>query len=69
MMRFKALKTFDCLELRSTYVQGLFYTIRSGNDTLAVLAEDWRAQGKIEYVDGEGEALPMRLTGEGKVWP
>lgn len=68
-MRFKALKTFDSKETRSTYVVGFFYTIRPGNDLLAVLAEDWVSQGMIEYVDQSGSTMmPAKVAGQGKVF-
>lgn len=69
MHKFRALKTFESEETRSTYVTGLFYTIRPGNDLLAVLAEDWVSEGKIEYVDGTGVMIPSRVTGQGVILP
>ena len=63
-MRFRALKTFECEEVRSTYVTGLTYTVREGNEILAGLVEDWIKQGRVEIVDNSVKA---RVAGSGRV--
>ena len=69
LTKFKAVKHFACPELKSEYVPGLYYTIHPGNDMLAVFAEEWEADGKIEYVDNAGAAV-SRVTAQGTVkWP
>jgi hypothetical protein len=65
-MRFRALATFESEETRSTYVEGLTYTVRPGNDLLAVLAVDWAEQDKIEFIDSA--VVPKsRISGSGFV--
>lgn len=50
MRQFRARKTFHSPELESTYVEGLIYTIRDGNDTLARAAFVWEEDGRIEWI-------------------
>ncbi len=49
-MRFKALGTFKSEEMRSTYVAGLSYTVRPGNDLLARHVAAWVSEGKVEII-------------------
>lgn len=56
-MRFKPLVDFDCPELRSSYVSGLEYTVRSGDDKLAELVKLWLIDGKIKVLIGSSVAM------------
>lgn len=47
---FLALSTFYSPEFKSTYAQGLTYTIKHGNRYLNALAEVWKVEGKIEFI-------------------
>ena len=38
-IKFRALKTFESADLRSTYVEGMFYTIREGNELNKILQD------------------------------
>jgi hypothetical protein len=67
LRRFRALKTFESPDLKSTYVKGMTYTVRDGNDLLAVFAEDWVQEGLVEYC-GENEPVPpFFVAGQGIV--
>lgn len=71
MRQFRVLKTFESPLFKSTYVEGMLYTIRPGNDLLATHAEDWRESGLIEYVESDGgHQPPLKIAGQGTVrWP
>ena len=49
MRTFTALITFSSPETKSTYVEGLTYTIRQGNRYLNALAEVWSLERKIQF--------------------
>ena len=53
---FIAKKTFSSSETKSTYAQGLTYTIRPWNRYLNVLAEVWQVEGKIEFIHNNNVA-------------
>ena len=59
--RFIALNTFDCEEIKSTYIKDFGYEVRAGNDLLARLAAGWLANGFIE------EHGSPKIVGEGTV--
>lgn len=67
-MRFRALQTFDSVEVRSRYVTGLSYTVRPGNDLLAGLVKIWLPEGKVEVItERDATERKARITGSGKV--
>jgi hypothetical protein len=49
MRVFKALKTFDSDDLRSTYLKDFSYTIDANNKLLNACAEVWALQGKVQF--------------------
>lgn len=49
MRAFTALRDFDSPETKSSYAEGLSYTIRPGNRYLNALAEVWVLEGKIVF--------------------
>lgn len=51
IVRFTAVKTFECPELGSTYEKGLTYTIRHNNSELRRYAEKWLDENKVVLVD------------------
>jgi hypothetical protein len=65
-MRFRALETFDSVELKSTYVKGLMYTVRPGDYLLAALVTDWLDEKKVERIDNFVEPQ-VHISGLGKV--
>lgn len=58
--RFRALETFECPEMRSTYVKNLEYTVRTVE--LACLLDLWLAEGRVVIVDDS-----RKIGGHGKV--
>lgn len=44
---FQPTETFYSEETASTYVKGLRYTVRKGNDKLDKLAHEWRDNNKV----------------------
>lgn len=64
MRTFQALQTFECKETKSTYVQGLTYTVKPGNRLLGALAEVWVLQGKAVFLHDQNLA---QLKGTGVV--
>lgn len=63
-MIFRPLETFEEPRLKSTYMKGLLYTVRPGNELLASFVEDWLKDGRVELVT---EILGKRVSGSGKV--
>ncbi len=63
-IHFRALETFDSEATRSTYVRGLTYTVRPGNELLARLVETWIGEDKVEIIRPPDKA---RIGGHGKV--
>lgn len=59
-MKFTALKTFECPDMKSTYTAGMSYTIRAGNDKLAEKVKCWLKDGKVMLGGVEAQ-----ITGEG----
>lgn len=49
MRTFVALQTFYSPKMKSSYVEGLSYTIRQGNRYLAALAEVWALEGRVRF--------------------
>lgn len=62
MRQFIALQTFESLETRSVYVEGLSYRIVDGNRLLGALAELWAIQGKVKFLHNPTAAV---ITGKG----
>ena len=60
-MNFRALETFDSEEMKSGYVKGFTYTIRTPE--LERCAAVWLEEGKIELVE-----TGSRTAGSGKVY-
>lgn len=58
-MNFRALQTFFAKETGSKYVEGLTYTARTG--FLKAMVHQWRKQGKVEIVVGDGDKAPRVL--------
>lgn len=67
-MKFRALETFKSEEMRSTYMVGLSYTVRPGNDLLARHVAAWVSEGKVEVIP-EHAVTERRafLSGQGVV--
>lgn len=65
MRSFKALQTFESPEMKSTYIEGLSYTINDNNKVLNALAELWALQGKVVFV--HDQRPHAKLSGSGSV--
>ena len=65
-MRFRALRTFNSGIVKSTYMEGLQYTVRPGNEVLAELAGYWLELGWVEVIE-EGAVAEARISGQGVV--
>lgn len=65
MRTFKALQTFEAPESKSTYIEGLSYTIVDNNHMLNALAEVWALQGKVEFLHSNSNQ--SKLKGKGQV--
>lgn len=77
MRSFVALKTFECPELKSMYVEGLSYTIKPSNKYLNALAEVWALEKKIAFdhnpiikakVEGVGTVKYFSNTVDEDIW-
>ncbi len=67
-MRFNALETFRSEEMRSTYMAGLSYTVRPGNDLLARHVAAWVSEGKVEVIPEDAMTeRKARVSGHGVV--
>ena len=66
MFKFVALKDFYSPEFKSQYVEGLKYTVRSGNDKLATCFTKWEAEGKVRRVVGSVQ-IKAEVKAVGKV--
>lgn len=60
--QFRVLKGFWSAELKSGYEAGLSYTIRPGNERLAVQAAAWFAAGLIEFIAAPGSGVAGQAT-------
>ena len=56
-IKFRALRTFESVDLRSTYVEGMYYTVREGNELLFSFVSEWLDAGLVEIVDDVGAAV------------
>ena len=56
-IKFRALRTFESVDLRSTYVEGMYYTVREGNELLFSFVSEWLDAGLVEIVDEAGAAV------------
>jgi hypothetical protein len=50
MRIFKALTTWHCQDMKSTYCEGLTYTVRDESSSLAIHAEQWVKDGKAAWI-------------------
>ena len=61
-IHFRALRTFDVPELRSTYVQGMFYTARPEYELLQSFLPKWIEDGWVEEVKPD-----FQISGSGLI--
>lgn len=63
--KFRALRTFDSPETKSTYVADsrLTYTVRPGNPLLHALVKKWKENGDVEIL----EESAVKIGGSGVV--
>lgn len=66
MFQFEVLTGFFSPEFKSEYVEGLKYTVRSGNDKLAACFTKWEAEGKVRRVVGSVQ-IKAEVKAVGKV--
>jgi len=59
---FRPLQTFEEPQTLSTYMEGLLYTVRPGNDLLHGLVQGWLEEKKVELVEPQS-----RVAGSGLV--
>jgi hypothetical protein len=64
MRIFKALQTWHCKELKSTYCEGLTYTVRDEASLLAMQAAQWEREGKIAWLAEPQTLSAMAGIGE-----
>lgn len=64
-MRFTPTQDFFEPELGSSYVKGLQYTVRPGDEKLRTFVEKWLVERKIAVVDNA--APPSKVIGVGTV--
>lgn len=50
MYRFEAVQTFESSETKSTYVKGMKYTVRAGNDKLDGLVQLWESKNLVKRI-------------------
>jgi hypothetical protein len=67
MRIFKALKTWHCQDLKSTYCEGLTYTVRDEASLLAMQAAQWEREGKIAWLVEPYAASMSAMEGIGEV--
>ena len=49
--RFSPLSTFECPEMRSTYIVDQIYYLRKGNKRLKAKLEEWLAAGTVKILE------------------
>lgn len=65
-MNFTPTQDFNDEDLRSSYIKGLNYTVRPGNDLLAAKVEQWIKDGKVRKGTADNSqpgAASMKGTG------
>lgn len=67
-LRFTPLEDFIDAELKSAYCVGLNYTVRPGDNLLAVKVEQWLSEGKVLLAtESENPAGKAAIGGAGAV--
>lgn len=66
-MKFRAIQDFFSEETRSQYCEGLTYTVRTEDEVLAGLLQQWVKDGMIEVIDPNQEPPMAEVQARGDV--
>lgn len=67
LLEFVPLVNFDDADLRSSYVAGLSYSVREGNDLLAEKVSQWVDEKRVRIVTNRRPVGEAVVQGTGKV--